>query len=205
MWLQNAPIKLGYGRRNVCRFALVLASHDMAPDLSPGNEGNIVKGRLGSSTYLTCERWYSPELEVLEHIANQEMPKSPYKYSPPSSDLYPGDTSIVDRIGNLTLWSRSANSSTYPEWPDKCLYYSSLTLLTPTTSANIADLKQKLGINNVPPGLVSIVNASQYLPHLAPLVLKGLSGQQWDKASVQKRGENLCHHLFDILIDWLTP
>lgn len=205
LWLQSASVKLGYSRRSVCRFSLFLASHDTAPDTTIDNEGNIVKGRSGSSLYLTCEKWYSLDLEVLEHIATREMPKPPYSYATPSGDLYPGDTSIVDRIGNLTLWSRSANSSVYSEWPDKCLYYASLTSLTPTTQANINALKQKLGISNVPPGLINIASASQYLPHLAPLVLKGLSGQQWDKASIEKRGENLCRHLFDLLIEWLTP
>ncbi len=204
MWLAKAPVQLGYGRYAVCRFSLFTVSHQTAPDLSDGNAGNIVKAKNKVPSYLTCERWYSADLEVIEHIANQKMPMLPYKYNSPDSGLYPGDTSIVDRIGNLTLWSRSANSSTYSEWPDKCLYYASLTSTTPAKQADIDKLKQKLGVKNVPPGLQKIASSSSYLPHLAPLVLKGFAGQSWDKAAIDKRGKNLCQHLFDTLMEWLS-
>ena len=205
LWLERSTTRLEYGRQTVCRFALFLAFHDMAPDLTEGHEGEMCPGREGSATFLTCQKWYSEEYEILEHIANRDKVQPPYRYEPaPSEDVYPGDYSVVDRIGNLTLWSRSANSSTYPEWPDKCLYYASLTRLTPTEPVDIDRLKAELNVQETPPSLESIVNDAPYLSHLAPLVLKGLSGGHWDKAAIDQRSKNICNNLYAMLMKWLS-
>ena len=204
LWLESSTTRLGYGKRTVCRFALFLAFHNRAPNLEEGHEGETRPGKDDSIRLLTCKDWYSEDLGVIEHIASRDKPKPPYRYEPsPSEEIYPGDHSVVDRIGNLTLWSREANSSVNSEWPDKCLYYASLTTLTPTDSVDIEKLKTKLKMTEVPPGLPNIVG-STYLPHLAPIVLCGLRGVNWDKDMIDRRSQDMCSAMHGILEKWLS-
>ena len=204
LWLENSTTKLGYAKRAVCRFALFLASNDRAPIMTKGHEGKTKLGKDNFNRLLTCTKWYSEELEVIEHISCRDKPQPPYQYKPhPSDGVYPGDYSVVDRIGNLTLWSRKANSSTYSEWPDKCLYYACLTTLTPTDPVDIEELKTKLDVIEAPPGLPDIVDRT-YLPHLAPIVLCGLKGVQWDKDLIDRRSHDMCSAIYRILEQWLS-
>ena len=204
LWLENSTTKLGYGKRTVCRFTLFLASHSRAPNLEEGHEGETIPGKGDSIRLLTCRNWYSEELEAIEHIATRDKPQPPYQYEPPpSEDIYPGDYSVVDRIGNLTLWSLKANSSTYSEWPDKCLYYATLTTLTPAEAVDIEELKTELKVKKVPPGLSDIVGTT-YLPHLAPIVLCGQRGLMWDKNLIDRRSHDTCNAIYDILEEWLS-
>lgn len=203
-WKTAAISNLGYGKKTLCRFALFVTSHNKAPDLHPGNEGLMVKGSPGSSVYLTSEQWYSSNFEVMEHIANRDKPPAPYTYTAPDPDLYPGNYSVVDKIGNLTLWSRSANSSTYPEWPEKAYYYATLTSLTPTQQVDLNALAAAQGIAHIPPSLSGVAAASGYVANLAPLAYRGEKGLSWDKAFVDKRTDRICDLLFDDLYPWLS-
>ena len=204
LWLESSTRKLGYGKRAVCRFAMFLALNERVPNLAKDHEGETKPGKDDFNRLLTCTKWYSEELEVTEHIACRDKPQPPYQYEPhPSDSVYPGDYSVVDRIGNLTLWSRKANSSTYPEWPDKCLYYACLTTLTPTDPVDIEELKTKLGVTEAPPGLPHIVD-STYLPHLAPIVLCGLKGVKWDRDVIDRRSHDMCSAIYKILEKWLS-
>ena len=203
-WKEKAVVNLGYGKKTLARFALFVTSSDKAPDMSSGNEGLIVKGTPGSAQYLICEKWYSSDFEVIEHIANRDKQQSPYSYAPPDPGLYPGNYSVVDKIGNLTLWSRSANSSAYYEWPDKVYYYTTLTSLTPTQPADLAALKIDLKIIKIPPGLSGVSASSNYIVNLAPIALRGVKGLVWNKNIVDRRTDRICELLFDELYNWLT-
>ena len=203
-WVAKAKMNLGYGsRRTVCRFALYVSAHDKAPGNAPGDEGLAVKGSPGSAPYLTCARWFAPELEVIEHIATRDKPAQ-IKY-PSFLDLalYPGNYSVVDQIGNLTLWSRAANSSTYPEWPDKAFYYSSLTSLRPTQTATLAAMASTFGIAKVPPSLAALSAGTNYIAHLAPIAERGSKGLAWDRPMVERRTQRICELVFDDLDAWL--
>jgi len=204
-WVNKAKVRLGYHRQQVCRFALFLAAHDMAPDISaPGREGLVVRAP-GSASYLTCDKWFSSKFKVMEHIANRKPTSTPIYGSPDVSLYPPGDTSVVDKIGNLTLWSRSANSSTYPEWPDKVYYYATLTRLAPMTDIDLAALASTLRVVRTPPGLSSTASASKpYIANLAPIAYRGQQGKKWDKAFVDARTEQICELVFDELNQWIT-
>ena len=118
--------------------------------------------------------------------------------------MYPGDYSVVDKIGNLTLWSRAANSSTYPEWPEKAYYYATLTLLTPTSHANLTTLAAAQGIAAIPPSLATVAAATGYVANLAPLAVRGEQGLPWNKQIVDERTKRICKLVFDELHNWLT-
>lgn len=203
-WVSKARANLGYsGRKMVCRWALFATAHDMTADTSSGNEGLVTPGRRGSASYLNCVAWFSEDFEVIEHVATRDKPSSIRYPSYFDESVYPGNYSVVDQIGNLTLWSRSANSSTYAEWPDKAFYYASLTSIQPAVTANLAAMATALGLSAIPPALSHLAAASKYQPHLAPLAFRGEKGLRWDSSFVSQRTERMCALTFDVLNAWL--
>ncbi|MGU1251452.1 GmrSD restriction endonuclease domain-containing protein [Pseudomonas aeruginosa] len=204
IWVDQAKEKAWYSRKAVCRFALFASAHDAAPDITTGNEGLFTNGMTGSADLLNCRVWHSSTYEVIEHVATRDQPSS-IKFPPHfDASVYPGNNSIVDKLGNLTLLSGPVNSSIYSEWPDKVFYYWNLT--TPRSTAagpSGAALATTLGIGNIPPALSTLVAASAYLSHLAPLALRGQAGLKWDAAFIAKRSEHLCQRAFDTLDAWL--
>lgn len=203
-WVSQAQNAQWYARKSVCRFALFVASEDAAPDSVTGNEGLYTNGMPGSASFLTPARWYSTDCEVIEHVATRKQPSTIKFPTYQDPTIYPGNYSVVDKIGNLTLLSNSINASVYSEWPDKAFYYWSLTTPAQATSGPAAAVLQtSLGIQNLPPALNSLVAASNYLPHLAPLAARGIRGLPWDAAFIQRRSVNLCERVFDTLDSWL--
>lgn len=205
IWVDKAKDNAWYSRKAVCRFALFVSADDGAPDLTPGNEGLFVNGQPNSAPLLNCGAWYSNQYEIIEHVATREKPQ-PSKY-PNHFDpaIYPGNYSVVDKLGNLTLLSAPINSSIGSEWPEKVFYYWHLTTPGPTAQLNAAQLAQSLGINiaHLPPGLQKLAAASQYYAPLAPLVVRGQKGLTWDAAFIASRSKNLCGLVFDKLDPWL--
>ena len=204
IWVNLAKESSWYSRKAVCRFALLASANDAAPDMAPGNEGLFTDGMPNSADLLNCRTWHSSSYEVIEHVATRDQP-SPIKFTAHfDASIYPGNYSIVDKLGNLTLLSGPVNSSIYSEWPDKVFYYWNLTTpgSTATGPTGVA-LATALGIGNVPPALSTLVAASDYLPHLAPLAFRGQRGFHWDAAFVAKRSEHLCQRVFDKLDAWL--
>jgi hypothetical protein len=204
VWVDLAKEKAWYSRKAVCRFALFVSAHDAAPDLAAGNEGFFTNGMANSADLLNCRVWHSSDYEVIEHVATREQPSSIKFPAHFNATIYPGNYSIVDKLGNLTLLSGPVNSSIYSEWPDKVFYYWSLTTAGSTAVGPAgAALAASLGIGTVPPALSSLVGASNYLSHLAPLAFRGQHGLHWDEAFIAKRSEHLCQRVFDKLDAWL--
>ncbi len=203
-WVDQAKENAWYSRKAVCRFALFVSAHDAAPDIAAGNEGLFVSGMANSADLLNCRVWHSSNYEVIEHVATREKP-SLVKFSAHfDATIYPGNYSIVDKIGNLTLLSGPVNSSIYSEWPDKVFYYWNLTTPGSTAAGPTGTaLAASLGIGSVPPALSTLVAASSYLSHLAPLAFRGQWGLHWDAAFIAKRSEHLCQRVFDKLDAWL--
>ncbi|MHB1124058.1 MAG: GmrSD restriction endonuclease domain-containing protein [Ramlibacter sp.] len=204
IWVDLAKENAWYSRKAVCRFALLASAHDAAPDIGAGNEGLFTNGMANSADLLNCRVWHSSAYEVIEHVATREQPSSIKFAAHFDPTIYPGNYSIVDKIGNLTLLSGPVNSSIYSEWPDKVFYYWHLT--TPGSTAagpTGAALAAALGIGSVPPSLSTLVAASNYLSHLAPLAFRGQAGLHWDAAFIAKRSEHLCQRVFDKLDAWL--
>jgi hypothetical protein len=205
IWVSNAKNYVWYQKNKVCKFSLMVAIHDSAADTDTGNEGLLVDGSVNSNPMMTMASWFSDSFEVIEHVATQQEPQTisyPHFFD---SNIYPGNHTIVDKIGNLTLLSRKVNSSTYSEWPDKIFYFWSLTQpQAAVPGSSQADLAKQLGLKSVPPGLAPLTKASNYLPHLAPLALRGQKGCRWDASFIDKRSENLTTRIFDKLSSWLS-
>lgn len=204
LWVNQAKQTAWYSRRSVCRFALFAAFHDAAPDLTPGNEGLFTSGMANSANFLSCRSWHASDYEVIEHIATRDQPSIIKFQSHFDQSVYPGNYSVVDKIGNLTLLSLPVNSSVYSEWPDKVFYYWSLTTPNSTaTGPTGAAMMSSLGLTALPPGLCALTASSSYLSHLAPLAYRGQQGLKWDVAFIDKRSEHLCERVFDRIDTWL--
>ena len=199
IWISKAKESPWYQKRAVCKFALFSAFHDAAPDISIGKEGLFIDGMRNSANFLNCISWHTSDYEVVEHIATRDMPKNIKYQSHFDSNIYPGNYSVVDKLGNLTLLSAPVNSSVYSEWPDKVFYYWSLTTPSSTANGPIANsLMSSLGISSLPPSLSSLSAASNFLSHLAPLAHRGVQGLQWDYSFIETRSEHLCGRVFDM-------
>lgn len=204
IWVDVAKETAWYSRKAVCRFALFASAHDAAPDLTPGNEGLFTNGMASSADLLNCRVWHMTSYEVIEHVATREQPSTIKFPGHFDATIYPGNYSIVDKLGNLTLLSTAVNSSIYSEWPDKVFYYWNLTMPGSTAAGPTgAALATALGIGSVPPSLSTLVAASNYQSHLAPLAFRGQGGHRWDAAFIAKRSEHLCQRVFDKLDPWL--
>ncbi len=204
LWVDSAKENSWYSRKAVCRFALLVSAHDAAPDISKGNEGFFTSGMPNSADLLNCRVWHSSDYEVIEHVATRDQPSTVKFPSHFDSAIYPGNYSIVDKIGNLTLLSGPVNSSIYSEWPDKVFYYWNLTMPSSTASGPTgAALATLLGIGSVPPSLSTLAAASGFLSHLAPLAYRGQHGLRWDSTFIAQRSEHLCQRVFDKLDAWL--
>jgi len=203
-WVAAAKETAWYSRKAVCKFALFVASHDAAPDLTAGREGFFINGMPHSADLFNCRAWHASEYEVIEHVATRDQP-STIKY-PTHCDqaIYPGNYSVVDMIGNLSLLSVQVNSSVYSEWPDKVFYYWSLTQPSITAAGpSGAALMASLGITVLPPSLGALTASSNYLSHLAPLAYRGEKGLRWDAAFIDRRSEHLSERIFDSIDAWL--
>lgn len=204
IWVSLAQEKAWYTRKAVCRFALYISSHDAAPDTTVGKEGLFIDGKPSSADMLNCRAWHSSDYEVIEHVATRDRPNIIKFHAHFDQSIYPGNTSVVDKIGNLTLLSTSVNSSVYSEWPDKVFYYWSLT--TPNITAagrSASQLMSALNLTNIPPSLTTLSSASNYLHHLAPLAYRGEKGLKWDANFIEFRSKNICERVFNILDSWL--
>lgn len=203
-WVAKAKNSQWYSKKAVCRFALFTAFHDAAPDLGLGREGLFTNGMASSSPFLNCRAWHSSDYEVIEHVATRDQPSTIRFPAHFDQGLYPGNFSVVDRIGNLALLSVPVNSSVYSEWPNKVFYYWSLTQpqSTATGPASTA-LQASLGLTALPPALTRLARASNYLPHLAPLAHRGAGGHKWDFNFIETRSEHLCGRIYDVLDAWL--
>jgi hypothetical protein len=204
LWVDRAKQTAWYGRKAVCRFALFVASHDAAPDLTVGNEGFFTNGMSNSANLFTCRAWHASEYAVIEHVATRDRPSTINFPALFDGTIYPGNFSIVDKIGNLTLLSVQVNSSVYSEWPDKVYYYWSLTTPSSTVAGRCGlALMRALGLTRIPPGLPTLTAASNYLPHLAPLAYRGEQGLKWDASFIDRRSEHICGRVFDKIDSWL--
>lgn len=203
-WVAQAKGVSWYQRKAVCRFGLFAAFHDAAVDLRPGSEGLSVNGMANCAPMLSCQAWHAPQYEVIEHVATRDKPNVIKFPTHHDAAVYPGNYSIVDKIGNLALLSVPVNSSVYSEWPDKAFYYWSLTTPSSVSTGPLASaLIASLGLATIPPSLSSLVAASVYLPHLAPLAQRGIAGLHWDAGFIDSRSEHLCGRIFDVLDGWL--
>lgn len=198
MWLSRAITELRYDNSvdQVCRFALLVSTNDTLPD--PADPGLMTKGMTGLQPYLTLDKWLSPDLSTLEHVA----PQTPALRASWDTGLYGDD--VYQRIGNLTLLPGEINvSASNRGWMEKCLYYQYITAANPAIDhpATLADAAS-LGVSLTQHNLTLLDRANYHAPVL-PIAAVGLTGV-WDKALVERRSERIASLLWDELYGWIS-
>jgi hypothetical protein len=115
-WKAKALNELNYSSsKKVCKLALFIAAHETIPDETI--PGKIKIARSGTKKYLTVERWKSPDLKTIEHIAPQKPESATW-----DERLY-GEDELFNSIGNLTLLPTKVNTSASNKpWELKKLY-----------------------------------------------------------------------------------
>ncbi|WOB43537.1 DUF262 domain-containing protein [Thermoleptolyngbya oregonensis NK1-22] len=199
-WLNKAKSFLRYDESKVvCKFSLFVTAEDTIPD--PDCPGLMKEGLPGSTPeYLTPEKWNSPELSTIEHIAPQKNQSS--------NDLSQWDDSLYEddnyqRIGNLTLLPVDVNSSLSNKgWIEKFIYYQHLSQKDPDRLAELTSQAQERGINLSDQAIKLLTNSS-HNSHILPIVELG-SEKAWDKELVEKRSERICSILWERLYSWLS-
>lgn len=204
-WVELAKESPWYTKRALCKFALFHSFHNAVVDLSDGKEGLFIDAQQGTANFLNCAAWYSNEYGVIEHVATQNKPATIYFKDHFDETIYPGNRSVVDKLGNLTLLSLSVNSSIESEWPAKVFYYWGLTNAQGTVNSPTGEeLKSALGISSVPPGFPELTATTNYASHLVPLAYRGKKGLKWDSEFIDSRSSHLCERVFNSLNKWLT-
>jgi ribosomal protein S30 len=193
-WKNKAIQNLRYdSAKAVCKFALLVTSHDTIPDTT--NPGLIKPGKLGSSFYLEPTKWLSNDIE---HIA----PQNPSSAGDWDNALYSSNDDY-EQIGNLLLLPTKINSSASNKgWIEKWMYYQHLAETDPTKLANLSQEAKKYGVK-LNQSTINLLKDTPYKHHIESIVQLGASGK-WDKAFVEKRTERICDILWERMYEWLS-
>jgi hypothetical protein len=196
-WLDKASLLIRYDMsKPLCKFALFVSSHDTVFDRE--NPGLMQVGVQNTTIpYFDPDRWLSPELATIEHIAPE---KGEYSTSW-DPELYQEES--FHELGNLTLLPQKINSSASNKgWPEKYLYYKYMTEQYPHKRPEIEERARNSGIILVESTL-KILRECKYSSHILPITELKYHGT-WSKDIVEKRSRRMCEILYDRMIQWLS-
>lgn len=184
-WKSKAQNQLKYDvtGNDVIRMALLLAAHDTMPDNS--TPGLIKDARAGSCVYLTMDKWLSPDLKTIEHVAPQTNKNGLW-----DENLYNPQTSPYNQLGNLTLLPQDLNSSAGNKgWKEKLLYYQCVAERDSEKLNEIEKLAQTSGVefNERTLNLLKECTYSSHLQSISQMSVDDI----WNLTLVQKRTDKL--------------
>jgi len=180
-WYRKAKNNLHYTKaKKICQFVLLVSAHDTIPD---NQSPSLMKiGITGQHNYLTADKWRSPELKTLEHIA-------PRKASDGwDVNIYQED--VVNNIGNLTLLPTLINSSLGNRaWNEKLVYYKHLAETDPDNLDELQNEAKELGIN-LDTKKINMLKMTTYNHHILPLINN--APVSWNKDIIDNRTQRIC-------------
>ena len=195
LWLKKS---FGYLRYNtsqsVCRFGIILSSHDTIPD--PDYNGLMKIGMPGVSPYLSLRKWTSISVKSIEHIAPQKNRSKEWDQA-----LY-DDNGKYHSIGNLTLLPSKINSSAGNKgWKEKYLYYRHLSLKDPDKLKEFEKIAQREEIS-LNEDSIKLLTDALYSDHIESIADLGIEGK-WTSELVDKRSKKILSIIWDRIIDWI--
>lgn len=181
--------------KDVIRLALLITAHDTIPD--EVNKGMIKVGRDGCSKYMSVDKWLSPDLKTIEHIAPQTNKNDMWDVS-----LYDIHIEPYQSLGNLTLLPQDLNSSAGNKgWKEKLLYYQSVAEKDPEKINEIEQTAQELGVS-LNTTTIELLKESHFNEHLSSISL--LSADcVWDKDLVDRRTDVMLDIIWNRVSKWL--
>ena len=195
LWIKKAASYLRYETGgNICRIALLIASHDTIPDdLQPG----LMKmSTRDVAPYLKLEKWLSDNLKEIEHIAPKEANGNW------NENLYDVNTNLYDSLGNLTFLPKSINISvSNREWTEKWLYYRHLAEKDPDKVSELAINAANKGIS-LNPSTIAMLQDASFNHHILPIIQIS-DTQTWDAEIVEKRTHRMLAIVWDKITEWL--
>lgn len=194
-WAKRAKIHLNYEEAEIlCRFALMITAHNTMQDAQ--HPGLMKCAREGCAKYLCLEKWNSPYLKTVEHIAPQSIT--------PEWDaaLYDNFSQAINSLGNLTLLPQELNSSAGKKgWKEKYLYYKCIGETDDTKVQEIDNYAHSLGIQ-LKDSTIKLLRNSSYSDHIKPL-LTLTEESVWNKELVDKRTERMLQIIWERISIWL--
>ncbi len=174
----------------VARAVLLAAYHDTVSD---GNTGLVKAGRSGVYSCFTCAMYNDAGL-TLEHVAPQVQ-------TPDWIAAIYENGETKDRLGNLVLVSKQANSSLSNRSPlVKKTLYRALGARTPEDASAVL-AAAAVGGMRFTQSTSELVALSSYSPQLESL---GDCAANWDVAKIDERSACLAGLAWDRLYKWLT-
>ena len=161
--------------KEIIRLALILCAHDVIPD--EDNPGLMKRGKDGCCKYLCLDKWSSPSLRTIEHIAPQT------NNGDWDESLYDPILEPYQTLGNLTLLPQKLNSSDEQKL------------------AKIGEQATELSISwNLE--TQEMLMECEYNAHLKPLSVMNVT-DKWDKDLVDKRTEKMLSIIWDRVSNWI--
>ncbi len=196
-WIEQAKLHLKYGEtgNDVVRLALIIAAHDTIPDID--RPGAIKLGRIGVSPYLNLEKWMSPHLKTIEHIAPRVNKDSLW-----DATLYEPTTKSFQSLGNLTLLPQELNSSAGNKgWKEKLLYYQTVAEKDPAKIQSLEDKAKELGIQ-LNSNTVELLKSCQFSKHLEAISCIPYD-MEWTRQIVEDRTEAMLDIIWERIAKWI--
>ncbi len=180
--------------KEIIRLALILCAHDVIPD--EDNPGLMKRGKDGCCKYLCLDKWSSPSLRTIEHIAPQT------NNGDWDESLYDPILEPYQTLGNLTLLPQKLNSSAGNKgWIEKLLYYRCVSENDEQKLAKIGEQATELSISwNL--DTQEMLMECEYNAHLKPLSVMNVT-DKWDKDLVDKRTEKMLSIIWDRVSNWI--
>jgi hypothetical protein len=196
-WFENALIQLTYqNSKYVSRLALFIAAHDTIPD---EKELGLMKiGVTNSSNHLCLDKWLSPDLKTLEHVAPQtNSPDDQWDL-----ELYTLPNEVHQMIGNLTLLPSQINTSaSNKSWRMKYIYYRHLSEKDPIKLQELANLAKSLDIQ-LSQETIKMLREANFNDHISSVTARP-HDQPWNAAFVRQRSERIIEILWKRTNGWL--
>ena len=181
--------------KDVIRLALLVTAHDTILDET--NKGMIKIGRDGCSKYLSVDKWLSPDLKTIEHIAPQTNKNNMWDES-----LYDTHIEPFQSLGNLTLLPQDLNSSAGNKgWKEKLLYYQSVAEKDPTKISEIENRALSLGIT-LNESTLALLKGSHFNEHLSS-ISSMFADDNWNKDLVDKRTDVMLDIIWNKVSAWI--
>lgn len=192
-WIKQMSVQpLGDKAKELCRFLLLTAAHHA---VESGN-GLLRKERKDTQKdYMQHAFWVSPKFESVEHIA----PRSPREEKNGWDPSIYSDAYTVDTIGNLALLPRGENSKVgNNSWPNKKLFYLAFAAETQEELEKVFKEADRRGVS-FGPKVREFLRGSSRLPIMAAVS----KVDNWNRAVIQKRSQNIGELVWSEIARWL--
>lgn len=192
-WVKKVSAKdLYLFSTHLCRFLLLAAVHNSRPVKE--EPWKLIKAKNSTETqYLIYQRWISPEIATVEHIAPASGSSTGW-----DSSIY-SQPNIKHCLGNLTLLPQEENSAVANSgWHKKKLLYQAFITETSGELEYTISKAEKEGIKFSNKN-IELLRKGAHLPitRTIPVV------KEWSREVIEKRSKNIAGLAWDEISPWL--